>query len=409
MGAGFSSLGSSDLVAQIETDQTLVGTTNLNFLETNHTSCPIDSPWSCSVPGGDSCCYEGQNGLFLQTQFWDYDPATGPSDLWTLHGLWSDRCQGGYNQFCNTEWSIRDARRELEELGMHELIEKMDTVWKNMGRPDDQLWTHEFNKHGTCMSTVSPKCYPEDSGNQNVGDFFNSAVTLFESLPTYEWLKMDGIVPDNHRTYSVAEFSSSLARYTNGRTVFLGCDRHNNINQVWYFYKLKGSVANGQFEMVDSISTSTCTDGFRYLPKQEDDDVPGFPDYPGGHKPGKGKTRQNLYVQKSKSKKKKKLGKQGCIISDGSWYRGGTCATFQVVPDDKGVHLTSSKGDCGINGGVFQCNNKVDWSSFEVDDDGFLSYEGEDNWSAKDTPRKQHRMPVTIGDNENEEIYLRLA
>jgi hypothetical protein len=24
----------------------------------------------------------------LQTQFWDTDPVTGPSNSWTIHGLW---------------------------------------------------------------------------------------------------------------------------------------------------------------------------------------------------------------------------------------------------------------------------------------------------------------------------------
>lgn len=26
--------------------------------------------------------------MLLQTQFWDTDPSTGPSDAWTIHGLW---------------------------------------------------------------------------------------------------------------------------------------------------------------------------------------------------------------------------------------------------------------------------------------------------------------------------------
>ena len=36
----------------------------------------------------DLCCFNSPGGLLLQTQFWDYDPATGPSDSWTVHGLW---------------------------------------------------------------------------------------------------------------------------------------------------------------------------------------------------------------------------------------------------------------------------------------------------------------------------------
>ena len=34
------------------------------------------------------CCFNAPGGLLLQTQFWDYNPATGPEDSWTIHGLW---------------------------------------------------------------------------------------------------------------------------------------------------------------------------------------------------------------------------------------------------------------------------------------------------------------------------------
>lgn len=34
------------------------------------------------------CCFNAPGGQLLQTQFWDTNPPTGPSDSWTLHGLW---------------------------------------------------------------------------------------------------------------------------------------------------------------------------------------------------------------------------------------------------------------------------------------------------------------------------------
>ena len=34
------------------------------------------------------CCFNAPGGSLLQTQFWDTDPASGPDDSWTIHGLW---------------------------------------------------------------------------------------------------------------------------------------------------------------------------------------------------------------------------------------------------------------------------------------------------------------------------------
>lgn len=61
--------------------------------------CPTNTPLSCgSATATDTCCTNVPGGLLLQTQFWDYSPSTGPTDSWTVHGLWPDNCDGTYQQ-----------------------------------------------------------------------------------------------------------------------------------------------------------------------------------------------------------------------------------------------------------------------------------------------------------------------
>ena len=53
---------------------------------------------AASTPRVGSCCrYADMHKVYilpymltfyLQTQFWDADPSTGPVDSWTIHGLW---------------------------------------------------------------------------------------------------------------------------------------------------------------------------------------------------------------------------------------------------------------------------------------------------------------------------------
>lgn len=52
-------------------------------------TCASDIPLSCqnTTVVKDTCCFIPQGQLLLTT-FWDYDPAVGPSDEWTIHGLW---------------------------------------------------------------------------------------------------------------------------------------------------------------------------------------------------------------------------------------------------------------------------------------------------------------------------------
>lgn len=55
-----------------------------------HSEYCLDFPLSCTnttvVP--NLCCFNYPGGELLQTQFWDTDPATGPANHWTVHGLW---------------------------------------------------------------------------------------------------------------------------------------------------------------------------------------------------------------------------------------------------------------------------------------------------------------------------------
>ena len=41
-----------------------------------------------SLSTTSSCCLNSPGGQLLLTQFWDTNPPTGPTDSWTLHGLW---------------------------------------------------------------------------------------------------------------------------------------------------------------------------------------------------------------------------------------------------------------------------------------------------------------------------------
>lgn len=358
----------------------------------DHQTCPADSPWSCSNGDSDTCCYEGSNGLFLQTQFWDYSPATGPEDKWTIHGLWSDKCSGGYRQFCNPSWEIDDAKSVLEGLGLHDLVATMSENWKNQGNSDDSLWTHEFNKHGTCMSTVNPSCYSSGTENENVGDFFKRVVSLWESLPTYDWLQSAGIEPSEDKTWSVAEFSDALLKHTDGKTVYLGCDRNNAINQLWYFFSLKGSVADGEFKNIDSVSSSSCTDGFKYLPKGSSG---GGGDNGGGGGGGGNKGYLNVYEEGSSQK-------SGCLISDGAWFTSGTCATYRISESEGGVSVRSSKGQCGVVNNEFKCGKGVSGGDFEMDGDT-LTYGGSSSWSGDSVPKSNQRVYLSP-DTDNDAV-----
>ncbi|KAA8895933.1 ribonuclease T2-like protein, partial [Sphaerosporella brunnea] len=105
----------------------------------------------------DTCCFNAPGGQLLQTQFWDYDAATGPADSWTIPGLWPDNCDGTYQANCD---SCTGSVALLTSAGETELLQ---VTCRRTGKPtpgwNASFREYEWAKHGTCISTLDPSCY----------------------------------------------------------------------------------------------------------------------------------------------------------------------------------------------------------------------------------------------------------
>lgn len=264
----------------------------------------LDSPlaaFTCetnaTVPTSDLCCVETPNGVVMQTQFWDYNPlyvnGTGPANhstvnqdithgldpadnVFTIHGLWNDKCDGTWNQFCNDALEVQASDLETiiaEQFNDRPLFNKMKQIWVNTQNSNVQdgglesLWEHEYNKHGTCMTTLQPLCY---EGNyqqyQTAYDFYRRVVEVWDKLPTYQFLAQEGIYPNATRKYNLTDVENALKKY-HGGSVYVGCVG-DVISEIWYYHHVKGNVLTGDLKPIDTLTKSTCkSTQVRYLPK----------------------------------------------------------------------------------------------------------------------------------------------
>ncbi|ODV64257.1 ribonuclease T2, partial [Ascoidea rubescens DSM 1968] len=238
---------------------------------------------SCSMRDGglseiDLCCFESPGGVIMQTQLWN--PYKGPKDSFTIHGLWPDKCDGSWEQFCDRSTQIPFSRtfdlRSVIRDQFNEtlLLDYMNEYWKDFSRDDSNLWKHEFNKHGTCVSTIQPPCYQKKDNSskgssrgvfeeneiiekeylryQNAIDYFKVTINLFRKLPTYEWLKEDGIIPSGVKTYTRDEISQSLNKHF-GSNVYFSC-RGRKLNEIWYYFNSYGSILQQNFTSIDTLT-----------------------------------------------------------------------------------------------------------------------------------------------------------
>ncbi|KAK6201231.1 ribonuclease T2-like protein, partial [Scheffersomyces amazonensis] len=346
-------------------------------------SCPIDIPLTCtnSTPIHNSCCFESPGGIFLQTQFWDYYPPIGDNDSFTLHGLWPDNCDGSYEQFCDDELNLKPHEIKsivVDQFKDNELYSKMIHNWKNFNGDDENLWIHEFNKHGTCIKTLRPTCYYPYVKNQNIYDFYKISMNIYEKLPTFKFLEQAGITPSETKTYTKQEISDALSSQFEGLQVYFKCNRYQVLQEIWYYHYLKGSIKQEDFVPIPSLLNSNCPqEGIKFLPKgwTPPNGPPSPNPNPGRPKPPIGGDRGYLKLPNH----------AGCIISNGQWYQYGTCATFTVSKSQfGGYNLKSSKGYCGFDKqGQLSCGSFYQPAKYQFAYDkesGEISYGGLSKW-----------------------------
>lgn len=236
------------------------------------------TPQSCSNPQtscqnssavSDLCCFVAPGGSLLQVQLWDTDPVTGPADSWTIHGLWPDKCNGDYSENCDSSRAYTNITQILDSFGDSSLVSYMNEYWQSNDESPEKFWEHEWSTHGTCINTLDPSCYSDYQPQQEVADFFNIVVTLFKSLPTYDWLSEAGITPSSSKTYSASDIQSALSAKNGGVSVYLDCD-DDEISSIYYYFNVQGSVQTGKFIPTNIVGDSgSCPDdGIKYLPKK---------------------------------------------------------------------------------------------------------------------------------------------
>lgn len=309
----------------------------------------------------------------------------------------------------------------------------METFWKDQAGDDEDFWEHEFNKHGTCMSTLETACYPDYAPGQEVVDYFKRTVSLFKTLPSYKWLEDAGIVPSETATYTLKQIQAAISAH-HGHDVIANCNKNGELNELWYHYNVRGSVQTGEFVPVATVgSPSTCpAEGIKYLPKKRVEpsasastlssviasastsvsssathvettttaqstrtastlttistltsttmsaSVP-TPSLPPQTLSGRGR----FYAVSPG------VANGGFLITAGTWYRGGgTPATYTATPiADDTFTLNSSRGRCAVQpDSSLLCASSVTAASAFGYDGTYLTYEGSSVFYAASVP-----------------------
>nr|GAT55724.1 ribonuclease T2 [Mycena chlorophos] len=377
--------------------------------------CPAGGALSCaSSSAKGTCCLEGsETGLLLQTQFWDAgssSDSTGPTNSWTIHGLWPDACDGTFEENCDSSRDYTGISTLLTDQGGSSTLSFMNTYWKNLPSDgsDEELWEHEWATHGTCYSTLQVDCLP--SGSPKGAE----AVAFFETVglsPTYEWLANAGITPSSSKTYTLSELNAAVESAW-GFTPAFQCSS-STLDGVYYYFSLQGSVIDGTFNPRDPATDSTCpSSGIKYTPKSGTTSVSTTSTSTTKTKTTTSTTTTTTGPASAIPTRAMLVASStGGILSLGTWSTQ-TLATMTLSGSSDGFTMTSSKGDCGVSGGVFACGSGVSSTTFTAVSSGgdlLLASGGSTAFSSDATPSGETVETVYTGSGHAEGYTLTIT
>lgn len=143
-----------------------------------------------------SCCVPDL-GLAVFAQQWA--PGYGPMNKFTIHGLWPDFCdkKHGPANGCDPSRKYPNVTIFLD----NKLKDKLEEIYPSYIKGNhSRFWSHEWGKHGTCLSTLSPECYNRDNyrTGSEVAEYFELNVKLHKQLDVYQALEKAGIKPKGY-------------------------------------------------------------------------------------------------------------------------------------------------------------------------------------------------------------------
>ncbi|ORZ00360.1 ribonuclease T2-like protein [Syncephalastrum racemosum] len=204
--------------------------------------------WQAPV---DSCC-SPKYGLVVLALQWV--PGYGPDKEFTIHGLWPDTCSGG-----RAPGNGCDRTRRSNAIGpivkhlAPDVYQRMRVFWPSYKDNDNWFWSHEWTKHGTCVSTLRPACYGEKYKKyQEVVEYFGKVLDLRDEYDIYGALNAASVFPG--RVYNVHTIASAL-HDAFGVKMRLDCDRNGQLKEISLFFYVQG---RDDYQLTDAFQTGSC-------------------------------------------------------------------------------------------------------------------------------------------------------
>lgn len=126
----------------------------------------------------------------------------------TMHGLWPNNNDGSYPCYCSSE--------AFDINAVQPIIGNMTQYWPSLNGGNQDFWSHEWTKHGTC------------AGYSGQLEYFSSALAVRQQWDPIAALASVGIVPSNTQGFTLSQMQNAMTQ-AYGAYGVVSCDSNGNI------------------------------------------------------------------------------------------------------------------------------------------------------------------------------------
>ena len=158
----------------------------------------------------------------------------------TIHGLWPQRADGTWPEFCRGADGAPPPNLSLWRL--RDLLPSLARAWPSWTLSDRAFWQHEWARHGACAASAlgGPDAASRPGGGQHA--FFATVLELHRRYSVEDALSAAEIEPSETERYASADVVAAV-REAHGVRPHVTCDFKGNLAEVWHCVAKDGKSA----------------------------------------------------------------------------------------------------------------------------------------------------------------------
>ena len=144
-------------------------------------------------------------------------------------------------------------------------MQQMETFWPSNNGENNCFWSHEWNRHGICVSNLDPSCKSDPVEGEDIYSSFSKGLELRSNYDLYQALVAEGIFPNQRAKVNINRIRNAIQAAFN---VTPSLDyKHGALTEITLYFKVKNGDQYVPVQLPHSNWRGSCGETVSFPPK----------------------------------------------------------------------------------------------------------------------------------------------